>query len=129
MKRYLSIKSIVIPLTIMALLLAGFLLLPNQRNEQPESPSADQPSLQPARTQAAPQPTQEAQMKGNLMAWAESRADADKIATLYEITLVTYTNKLALFDTDKNVDQLIQTGKKNGWPELSKNNKVTIMEP
>ena len=68
-------------------------------------------------------------MKGNLMAWAESREDAEKIAALYEITLVTYSNKLALFDTDKDVDQLIQTGKKNGWPELSKNNKVTIMEP
>ena len=68
-------------------------------------------------------------MKGNLMAWAETRADAETIASLYGITLVAYSNKIALFNTDQDPDTLIQTGKKNGWPELSKNNPVTITQP
>ena len=64
-------------------------------------------------------------MTGNLMAWTDDRASAEKIADLYGITLVLYTNNIAVFFTDKTPETLIRTGKDNGWPELSKINPVT----
>ena len=110
----------------MTLLLAGC-----GQSLQPEKPSPDAgaPSMKPERSEAPATPTQEAEMKGNLMAWAETLADAEKIASLYGINLVAYSNKIALFYTDQDLDELIQTGKENGWPELSKNNPVTITQP
>ena len=85
--------------------------------------------MKPELSEAPATPTQETEMKGNLMAWAETLADAEKIASLYDITLLAYSNKIALFYTDQDLDELIQTGKKNGWPELSINNPVTITQP
>ena len=67
-------------------------------------------------------------MTGNLMAWADDRASAEKIADLYGITLLFYENHIALFWSDETPETLIQTGKENGWPELSKINPVTKYE-
>jgi len=126
-KERFRVKTILIILAAMALLLTGC----DRSALQTEKPSPDAGSLsmRPEPSDAAATPTQEAEMKGNLMAWAETQADAENIANLYGINLVAYSNKIALFYTDQDLDALIQTGKKNGWPELSKNNPVTITQP
>lgn len=62
----------------------------------------------------------EAEMIGNLMTWAKDSSEASNIAALYEITLVMYSDNIAVFSTDRNLDEIIQLGKENGWPELSK---------
>lgn len=67
-------------------------------------------------------------MTGNLMAWVDDRIAAEKIADLYGITLLLYENHIALFWSDETPETMIQTGKENGWPELSKVNPVTKYE-
>lgn len=128
MTRRFSKKTIWILLAILLVLLAA-LLLPALVRRDSAQPSTEQATTQPAREATAQLPTQEAEMKGNLMAWTQTREDAEQLASLYGISLVMYTDHIALFDTDKDPDELIQTGKKNGWPELSKNNSVTITQP
>ena len=86
------------------------------------APTLEQPTASATQTQTQ---TQGEEMKGNLMAWADDRASAEKIADLYGIKLVLYTNNIAMFYTNETPDTLIRTGKENGWPELSKINPVT----
>ena len=64
-------------------------------------------------------------MTGNLMAWVDDRIAAENIADLYGITLLFYENHIALYWSDETPETLIQTGKDNGWPELSKVNPIT----
>ena len=124
-----SIGLILAILLALALLLAGFLLLPKLNTQPPEQTASGSPIMKPEQTDTPASPTQEAQMKGNLMAWAETREEAERIAGLYDITLVMYTDKIALYDTDKDLNELIKLGEANGWPKLSKNNPVTVTQP
>ena len=124
-----SKKTKWILLAILLVLLAALLLPALVRRDSAKPSAEEQATTQPAREATAQLPTQEAEMKGNLMAWTQTREDAEQLASLYGITLVMYSDHLALFETDKDPDELIQTGKKNGWPELSKNNSVTISQP
>ena len=59
--------------------------------------------------------------RGQLMAGAESRQEAEELARLYGITLVDYQHQVALFFTEEDPGEVIQRGKDNGWPELSLN--------
>ena len=69
----------------------------------------------------------EQEAAGNLMAWAKDSSEAAEFAKLYYITLLKYTDNIAIFSTDKNIDDLISLGTKNGWLKLSKINPVTII--
>lgn len=67
-------------------------------------------------------------MKGNLIAWADDRAQAEEIAALYEIELISYSDFIALFHTDEEPNDVIKRGKANGWPELSRNDIIHISD-
>lgn len=56
-----------------------------------------------------------------LMATAESEEEAQNIADLYGITLVSFDNGIALYQTDKDIFEVIARGQENGYPELSIN--------
>lgn len=125
----LSGKMIIIVLSAMALLLAGLLFLPTllkQPTQPPEPTAIEKTAMTSGQPNMAATPTQETEMKGNLMAFAKTREDAEKIASLYEITLLTYSDQIALYYTEKDPNELVKLGKKNGWPAISKNNPVTI---
>ncbi len=62
-----------------------------------------------------------AHVPGELIATVESQADAEKIAELYGITLVSVEGKIAVFSTDQDLGEVIAKGVKNGWHPLSRN--------
>jgi len=51
----------------------------------------------------------------------ESEDEARKIADLYEIELVDYNHRIAVFHTEKNPREVIQYGKDHDLPILSLN--------
>jgi hypothetical protein len=106
------------------ILIASSVFFISSRKEAPPlaTPSAAPTLEQPAATATQ---TQEEDMTGNLMAWVDDRIAAEKIAALYGITLLLYENHIALYWSDETPETLIQTGKENGWPELSKVNPIT----
>lgn len=55
---------------------------------------------------------------------AETREEAEKIAALYEIELVSYEHQVAVFHTEENLSKVLEKGNSNGWPELSVNHIV-----
>lgn len=64
-----------------------------------------------------------------LMCLADSRAEAEDIAELYDIILVDFANGVATFTTDKDLQEVIQLGKDNGWTELSVNHIIELDDP
>ncbi len=64
-----------------------------------------------------------------LMCLADSQAEAEDIAELYDITLVEFANGVATFTTDKDLQEVIQIGKDNGWTELSINHIIELDDP
>lgn len=125
-------------IVVAAILLASVLLVCLLSNRKEEPPTVTkQPIVTPTGATEAPAqqpptqqtPAQETPEKGNLMAWADEESDAEEIASLYGITLLTYTEHIAVYWTDQNPAEVIQLGKTNGWPELSKINKVKPFEP
>ena len=115
---------------IPALLLIAFsaFFMATRGKTPPSATPSSKPTMQEQVATATATQTQEDEMTGNLMAWADDRASAEKIADLYGITLLLYENHIALFWSDKTPETLIRTGKDNGWPELSKVNPVTKYE-
>lgn len=95
-------------------------LAPEKTNKpRPEMPTAE----------ATTTPQQEDGMTGNLIAWVDDLAQAEKIAELYDIELVVFSDHIALYNTDRDPSAVIKLGKANGWPELSKNDIITIDDP
>ena len=64
-----------------------------------------------------------------LMCLCENEQEAKKIATLYEIEFVYFANGVATFTTDKDLGEVIQKGKDNGWTELSVNHVIYLDDP
>lgn len=64
-----------------------------------------------------------------LMCLCENEQEAKEIATLYEIEFVYFANGVATFTTDKNLGEVIQKGKDNGWTELSVNHVIYLDDP
>ena len=56
-----------------------------------------------------------------LVCMAETQAEAEEIAALYGITLVSYGNEVAVFTTEEDYREVIRRGKDNGWPLLDGN--------
>ena len=64
-----------------------------------------------------------------LMCLCENEQEAKEIATLYEIEFVSFANSVATFTTDKDLGEVIQKGKDNGWTELSVNHVIYLDDP
>ncbi len=93
----------------------------------PEMTSKPRPET--TAVEATTTPQEEIAMRGNLIAWADDLAQAEEIAELYDIELVTFSDHIALYNTDLNPNDVIKLGKANGWPELSRNDIITIDDP
>lgn len=63
------------------------------------------------------------------MCWADTKEEAEEIAKLYEIELVNYSNCIATFTTDKDLQEVIQLGKDNKWPEIELNRVIYLDDP
>ena len=85
-----------------------------------------EPSIAPVDVAETTAPGQaEKESPGNLMCWAENEDEARNIAKLYGVEFVSYSNHIAVFNTDGDTAELIERGKKEGWPELSVNGTVS----
>ena len=75
-------------------------------------------------TEATLAPTHVSEMPfhvpGHLMCEAKTEEEALEIAGLYEIELLRFHNGLAVFQTEENLDAVIERGRANGWPVLVK---------
>lgn len=61
-----------------------------------------------------------------LVALAETREEAEKIAELYGIELNTYSYGVATYTTDKNLKELMKLGEENDYPTLTPNYEVEL---
>ncbi|MGN0307906.1 MAG: hypothetical protein ACI4DN_06800 [Lachnospiraceae bacterium] len=59
--------------------------------------------------------------EAGLIATPETLEEAEKIAELYGITLISYENKVAVYLTDKDIRELIKMGKEKGYPTIDIN--------
>ena len=57
----------------------------------------------------------------SLLAEAETEEEAMEIAELYGISLVKFRGNVAVYETDKDIEELIEMGKKNNYPTLEIN--------
>lgn len=117
------LKKIISLLLLITLLLTG---CSEQKMVSPDavSPQTDnQPKPLPTDDTSAvlPPPHEPSKVDGELTALAETLKEAQDIAALYDIELLSFENGVALFYTDKNTAELIACGIQNGWPELSEN--------
>ena len=85
-------------------------------------------ALLPGCAREIPAPAPSAQMEAlpvaegkELFALAETKEEAEKIAGLYGIELVEFSNGVAAFHTEENLGDVIARGEKNGWPPLEVN--------
>ena len=63
---------------------------------------------------------------GQLMGEAETEEEALEIAGLYGIELIRFRNGIAVYQTDEDLDTVIERGRANGWPALEKDGLLTI---
>ena len=64
--------------------------------------------------------------KVSMIALADTKEEAKKIAELYGIELVNYSYGVAEYETTKDPQELIALGEKKNYPALSTNNTLTI---
>lgn len=64
--------------------------------------------------------------KVSMIALADTKEEAKKIAELYGIELVNFSYGVAEYETTKDPQELIALGEKNNYPALSTNNTLTI---
>jgi len=60
-----------------------------------------------------------------LVGYFGEEEEAKDCANLYGIELIAFNFGVAVFTTEDNPEELIVNGKKNGWPPLSVNIKMT----
>lgn len=56
-----------------------------------------------------------------LLCMVDTEEEAEKLAEDYEIELLSYDRKIAVFQTDKTYEEIVEIGKDKGLPELSIN--------
>mgnify|MGYP004469307073 FL=1 len=64
--------------------------------------------------------------KVSMIALADTKEEAKKIAEQYGIELVNFSYGVAEYETTKDPQELIALGEKNNYPTLSTNNTLTI---
>ena len=65
---------------------------------------------------------------GQLIGTFDSESEAKEAALLYEIELESYRGGVAVFRVDKDLQETISLGEKNGWPPLYLNHIYKIDE-
>lgn len=61
-----------------------------------------------------------------LVALADDDEQAQEIATLYQIELVSFSDGVAVYTTDQDPNELIALGKENGYPLLTVNHTLQL---
>lgn len=61
-----------------------------------------------------------------LYALAETEEEAQKLAELYGIELVDFSDGVATFHTEENPHKVIERGIQNGWPRIEVNHTGVI---
>ena len=116
------VKKIIAALSLLVLLSMTGCIKETQMN-------SIEPSIAPGDVAGTTAPGQtETKGSGNLTCWAENEDEARNIAKLYGVNFVSYSNHIAVFDTDGDIAALIERGKKEGWPELSVNGTVSAFK-
>lgn len=95
----------VLAVAAVAALGAAFWLKPEEREVQIEGTPIQQDRLE-------------------LICMAETEEEAEKLAADYEIELISYSEKVAVFQTNKTYEEILETGKVKGLTELSLNNEM-----
>ncbi len=88
---------------------------------QPTAEAVSRPLETAISAETVPMETTAQPMAPQLLAKAESEAQAQEIARLYGITLVEFRRGLAAFYTEENPKDVIAR-REQGWPELYHNN-------
>ena len=60
-------------------------------------------------------------VENELLCTTDTRESAEDIARQYGITLQSWSDGLAVFYTERDVQEVIEEGKRNGWPLLHLN--------
>lgn len=68
----------------------------------------------------------ETSVQGQLLALVDTQEEAEEIAALYGIELLSFSDGVAVYYTEEDVSSVIARGKENGWVELSENNLHTL---
>lgn len=68
------------------------------------------------------QSSQDEKKETELIALAQDQEEAEEIAELYGIELLSFSDGVAVFTTDKELQDLMETGDINGYPTLTVNN-------
>jgi len=63
-----------------------------------------------------------------LIALAEDQTEAEKIAKLYGIELISFSDGIAVYTTDKDPQELMELGDNNGYPTLTVNSNHYQLE-
>lgn len=61
-----------------------------------------------------------------LIALADDEEQAQEIATLYQIELLSFSEGVAVYTTDQDPNELIALGKQNGYPLLTINHTLQL---
>ncbi len=77
-------------------------------------------SARTGREHAAPREASYAEGR-ELFCTVESREEAEEIAELYGIELVSFSYRVATFHTEEDPGAVVQRGRDNGWKALSVN--------
>ena len=72
--------------------------------------------------------TDTAALETRMTALVETQEEADQIAELYQMELLSYSYGIAVYLTDHDPQELIKTGKENGYPEISVDGTVHALE-
>ena len=63
-----------------------------------------------------------------LIALAEDQTEAEKTAKLYGIELISFSDGVAVYTTDKDLQELMEFGDNNGYPTLTVNSNHYKLE-
>jgi len=81
------------------------------------------PAVSGAASASSGAPAGEVEKGAELMASAADQGAAQALAEQYGITLVSYSDGVAVFHTDEDPQAVSDRGRAKGWPELSLNRK------
>ena len=132
----------------------GYLAEPEKTDGEPEADTDVQKESKPKETEEAMEPAEEKGDTGrnhssaeddgaagrnhssteevimgekvSMIALADTKEEAKKIAELYGIELVNFSYGVAEYETTKDPQELIALGEKNNYPTLSTKNTLTI---
>lgn len=61
-----------------------------------------------------------------LVGLVDTKEEAETLAEAYGITLVSYSESVAVFQTDKSYEEIVEIGKNKGLSELSRNDEMQL---